>query len=304
MKNTPPKIVVLIGPTSAGKSDLAILLAKKYNGEIISVDSRQVYRGMDLGSGKVTKREQKLARHHLLDVASPKRTYNVSHFLRDAKKRMTEIEKRGHLPILCGGTHFWIQALLENAELPAVKPDKKLRKHLETLSTEKLFTLLAQQDAIRAASIDPKNKVRLIRALEIVAALEKVPRLTSNAQHHMKNTLIIALLPDKKTLRRNIHLRLHKRFRQGMITEVQRLRTEGVSLKRLETFGLEYRAIARFLQKKITRAEMEQQLETEIWHFAKRQLSYLRRMEKQGFSLHKITTPEEALTLLSKFLSE
>jgi len=128
MKKMSQKTIVIVGPTASGKSDLAIALAKKYDGEIISADSRQVYRGMDIGTGKVTQAEQKLVRHWLLDVASPKRTYNVTHFIRDTKKAITHIRKCGKIPIICGGTGFWVQSFIEGNDFPLVKPDRKLLK--------------------------------------------------------------------------------------------------------------------------------------------------------------------------------
>ncbi len=293
------KTIVVMGPTASGKSDLAIALAQKYDGEIISADSRQVYRGMDIGTGKVTKTEQKLARHWLLDVASPKRSYNVTHFVRDAKKAIADIRKRGKIPIICGGTGFWIQALLENNTFPAVKPNPKLRKELGLLSTEELFRQLKKKDPARAKTIDAKNKIRLIRALEICATLGTVPTLPQSYQGETKGYLLIVLNPAQETLWGKIAVRLEKRLKKGMIAEVQKLRTEGISWKRLESFGLEYKYVSLYLQKKISRLEMKERLEFEIRHYAKRQLTWLRRFEKTT-PLHWITDPKEAHALLSK----
>ena len=315
------KMLVIVGPTASGKSDLSILLARQYNGEIISADSRQVYRGMDVGSGKVLKdftRKSKIKnqkskfkkekffsegiRHHLLDVASPKRNYNVTHFVRDAKKAIRDIEKRGKTPIICGGTGFWIQALIENTAFPAVKPDMKLRKKLGTLSAEKLFLLLQKKDPRRAKTIDIRNKVRLIRAIEICETLGVVPLLKKNQELGIRNQdfLILGLNPDKKILHKNIELRLKKRLKKGMIAEVRRLHANGVSWKKLESFGLEYRRCAQYLQKKILRQDLEALLPNDIWHYAKRQLSYLRRFEKLGARIHWITNSKGALKIVKK----
>lgn len=298
-----------MGPTASGKSDLAIALAKKYDGEIISADSRQVYRGMDIGTGKVPRdtRHPKLdvgsyfsegIRHHLLDVASPKRTYNVTHFIRDAKRAIADIKKRDKIPIICGGTGFWIQALVENNPFPAVKPNPILRKKLEKLSAEKLFRQLKKQDPRRAKTIDPKNKIRLIRALEICEVLGTVPLPTTNYSLPATSYLAIVLNPTKNTLEKNIEIRLEKRFKQGMVAEVQKLRDSGLSWKRLESFGLEYKYVALFLQKKISKDEMTERLNFEIRHYAKRQLTWLRRLEKTT-PLHWITDQKEALAILS-----
>ena len=288
-----------MGPTASGKSDLAILLARKYDGEIISADSRQVYRGMDIGTGKVTSAEQKLARHWLLDIASPKRNYNVTHFIRDAKRAIIAIKKRDKVPIICGGTGFWIQALLEENVFPAVKPNPELRKKLEKLSAEELFRRLKKKDPVRATSIDPRNKIRLIRAIEIAETLGIVPPLPKNQESRIKNQdfVILALNPPQETLHKNIVTRLEKRFKKGMIAEVNRLRAEGLSWKKLESFGLEYKYVALFLQKKISRDEMKVRLEFEIRHYAKRQLTWLRRFEKMGAPIHWITTTRETENL-------
>ncbi len=299
-----------MGPTASGKSDLAILLAKKYNGEIISADSRQVYRGMDIGTGKVIRDSvtnhpelvegyfSEGIRHHLLDVASPKRTYNVTHFVRDAKRAIADIKKRGKTPIICGGTGFWIQALIEDNAFPAVKPDPALRQKLGKLSAKNLFARLQKKDPVRAKSIDSQNKIRLIRAIEICATLGTVPTLPKNYQLKTKDHLLIVLNPPKETLDHNIAIRLEKRLKEGMVAEVERLRTEGISWKRLESFGLEYRYIALLLQNKISREEMAEQLEFEIRHYAKRQLTWLRRFEKTT-PLHWITTPDEAEKIIT-----
>lgn len=315
-----------MGPTASGKSDLAILLAKKYDGEIISADSRQVYRGMDIGTGKVKKdlsREVKVKsekakveeqefysegiRHHLLDVASPKRSYNVTHFVRDAKRAIADIKKRGKVPIICGGTGFWIQALIEDNAFPAVKPNPALRKILGQRSAEELFAQLEKQDPVRAKTIDAHNKIRLIRALEIIETLGVVPPLTKNQESlpvrqagKIKNqdSIIIVLNPSQETLYKNIAVRLEKRMDLGMVAEVERLRTEGISWKRLESFGLEYKYIALLLQKKITLEETKERLEFEIRHYAKRQLTWLRRFEKTT-PLRWITTPDAAEKLIT-----
>ncbi len=274
-------VLVIIGPTSSGKSDQAIRLAKKYNGEIISADSRQVYKGMDIGTGKVTKREQRLVPHHLLDIASPKRMYTVTHFQRDAARAIRDITRRGKLPIICGGTGFWIDALLSSSKFPNVQPNKSLRKKLSKLSAEELFAILQKKDSERAASIDKHNPVRLIRALEIIEATKK-PIQKAAASESPYDTEIIFVNPTRKTLYQRIEKRLKKRFKQGMIAEVVRLRKSGVSDKRLIELGLEYRYITYYLQGKLTRTEMEAKLLSEIKKYAKRQMTWIRGMQKRG----------------------
>lgn len=331
MNTRPVKTIVILGPTASGKSDLAIALAKKCDGEVISVDSRQVYRGMDIGSGKVLRDQsapchinngrrlcdtneraekqisQRMSpylsegiRHHLLDVASPKRAYNVTHFVRDAKKAIRDIRRRGKRPILCGGTGFWAQALIEESSFPPVKPDPKLRARLGKLSAPELFERLKVQDPRRAKTVDPHNRIRLIRALEIIAALGKVPVLIASSKLQTPDSLIIAFNSSPEILRARMEKRLKIRLKQGMIEEVKRLRESGLSWKRLESFGLEYRSCARFLQGKVSREEMETGILTDSLRYAKRQLTFLRRMEKSGIDIHWISNPEEAKTLFLK----
>lgn len=274
-------IIVIAGPTASGKSDLAIRLARALNGEIISADSRQVYHGMDIGTGKVTKREQKLARHWLLDVASPTRQYTVANFVRDATKAIHNITERGKVPIICGGTGFWIDALVYGTSIPDVKPDPKLRAALQKLSVPQLFAKLKKLDPARANSIDPHNPVRLIRALEIVMKTGKpVPQQTATTPYRV---LYLCITREQKELHARIEKRLDARLRQGMIAEVQKLHAQGVSWKRLESFGLEYRWVARFLQKKVARADMRTNLLHDIIAYAKRQLTWWRRNGDVGW---------------------
>ncbi|MDP2629917.1 MAG: tRNA (adenosine(37)-N6)-dimethylallyltransferase MiaA, partial [Candidatus Uhrbacteria bacterium] len=240
-----PKIIVLVGPTASGKSDLAVRLAKKYGGEVISADSRQVYRGLDIGTGKITKKEMRGIRHHLLDVASAKRVFTVENFQKLGAHEITDIGKRGKLPMICGGTGFYISALVDGLVLPEVSPNFSLRKKLAKKSTEQLFALLKKLDPRRARTIDHRNPRRLIRAIEIATALGKVPRVSRRQAY---DPLFIGISVSKEELRGRIHKRLLARMGQGMVTEAKQLHQKGVSWKRMEEFGLEYRYLARYLQ--------------------------------------------------------
>ncbi len=302
--STSPKIIVILGPTSSGKSSLAIEIAKKWNGEIISADSRQVYRGMDIGTGKVTQEEQAQVRHWLLDIADPNDDYNVSHFVRDARIAFEDIVGRNKLPILCGGTGFWIQALVENHELPNISPDPALREALAVKTKEELFEMLNQLNPERTQTIDRDNPRRLIRAIEIAQNQNKesdtVPKIPPSP-FLVAHSLLIALCPPKDILDARIQARLEARFNQGMIAEVEQLHDRGVSWERLDTFGLEYRWISRFLRKTLSLNEMKERLFFDSIHYAKRQMTWIRRWQRQGASLHSVETPEEAFQETCEF---
>ena len=270
-----PKVLVVLGPTATGKSTLAVYLAKKFNGEIISADSRQVYKGMDLGAGKITQREMSGVKHHLLDVVSPNTIFSVSKYKELAEKEIEKIVQKNKFPIITGGTGFYIDSIVKNISLPEVKLNQKLRTKLGKRSSEQLFKILKALSPSRAKSIDRNNKVRLIRAIEIAKALGEVPKIIEGPNKY--NFILIGLdLPDKE-LKKRIHIRLFARIRSGMINEVKKLHKNGVGWKRLESFGLEYRYIALYLQDKISKAEMLTKLETEIWHYAKRQRTWFKR---------------------------
>jgi len=270
------KLIVVLGPTASGKSELSIKLAKKFGAEIVSADSRQVYKGMDIGTGKVTKKEMQGIPHHLLDVASPKIRFTVVQYRKLALEAFRKIFKRGKIPILCGGTGFYIQAVVDGILIPQVKPDWKLRKELELIATENLFEILKKLDPKRAKTIEKKNKRRLIRALEIIIKTKK-PVPIFKKQPLLYSVLMIGIKKSAVELKRLIKKRLLKRLRQGMIAEVKKLRKSGVSWQRLEELGLEYRYIARYLQNKLSYREMIEKLQKEIEYFAKRQVTWFKR---------------------------
>lgn len=268
-----PKVIVVCGPTATGKSDYAVKLAKKIDGEIISADSRQVYKDLNIGTGKITKREMSGVAHYLLDVASPKRQFSVARYKKLGEHAIRDILKRGKTPIICGGTGFYIDTLL-GLELPEVKPNLALRKELSDVSLQKLFEKLKKIDPDRAKTIDKKNKVRLIRALEIAHSLGKVPKIKKQKLYGVE---WIGLSFQSEALKKRIHDRLLKRIKLGMIREAQKLHTEGLSFRRMEALGLEYKYLAYYLQKKLTKQQMIAQLETAIWHYAKRQMTWFKR---------------------------
>ena len=295
-----PKLIVVCGPTATGKSALAVEIAKAVGGEIVSADSRQVYTGMDLGTGKVTKKEMAGVPHHLLDVADPTRSFSVARYKKLADKAILDIVKRGKVPILCGGTGFYIDAVASGIVLPEVKADAKLRSELSKKTTEELFEILSGLDADRASDIDAKNHVRMIRAIEIATALGSVPKAFRDPKYQ---TLFIGLDAADEILKTKIHVRLLERMKRGMTKEVTRLHDAGLSYKRLFALGLEYRFIGLYLEQKLSKEEMLTQLEFAIWHYAKRQRTWFKRNANiTWFDPTKKTDIQKAIGLSKTFL--
>ncbi len=269
------KLLAILGQTATGKSDLAVQLAKKYNGEVISADSRQVYIGLNIGTGKITKKEMQGVAHHMLDVVSPKRVFSVSEWKEEANKIILDILSRGKLPIICGGTGFYIQSLLENLVLPEVPPNKELRKKLETKDAEELFEILQKIDPERSKTIDAHNPVRLIRAIEIAKTIGKVPKLQK--QNNPYEILQIGLVLPDDELKSRIHIRLLSRMKAGMLREAKNLHKKGLSWKRMRELGLEYRYLADLAQGYISKSEFLKTLESEICSYAWRQMTWFKR---------------------------
>jgi tRNA dimethylallyltransferase len=294
-----PKLIVIVGPTASGKSDMGVVLAKKYDGEVISADSRQVYKGLNIGSGKVSRDRStsqfsllnshffhKGVRHHLLDVASPRSVFSVARYQKLARTALHNILRRGKIPIIVGGTGLYVDSILYETTIPEVKPNLKLRKKLEKKPPAELFAMLARRDPRRAGTIDRHNKRRLVRALEIIEASgEPVPERTERRHSPilqsmgiLENDVVkIGLNPPAERLKRRIHARLLKRMRQGMIAEVKHLRKNGLSWKRLDDLGLEYRYVSRYLHGFITKDSMVHELEKEIWRYSRRQMTWFKR---------------------------
>ena len=276
--NTKPKIIVIVGTNASGKSGLGIRLAKKFEGEIVCADSRQVYRGLNIGSGKVTRREMAGISHHLLDVASPNRRFDVTRYQKLALKAITSIHKCGKLPIVVGGTGYFIDSVIYNQSFPNVKPDTKLRKKLKKYTTIRLFARISRLDLARARELkrtgQQSNRRRLIRAIEIVTKLGIVPPVKLQSSY---DVLWLGIRWDDKKLHKRIHDRIITRMKIGMVAEVRRLHLQGLSYKRMGELGLEYKFLAYFLQGKINKQQMLEKLETAIWQYARRQKTWFKR---------------------------
>ena len=293
------KIIVIVGPTASGKSDLAVDIAKKLKGEVISADSRQVYKGMDIGSGKITKTEMKGVPHHLLDIVSPKTIFTASSFQKKARIAIKKIQKKGKIPIICGGTGFYIKAVIDGISFPKVPPNKILRKKLSGKTVPELFKILKKLDLSRARIIDKHNRHRLIRSIEIAKELGKMPKVKTSPID--ADVLFIGIKKNQETLKKLIKRRLEKRLKQGMLKEILRLHnplsSRGISWKRLESFGLEYKYGALYLQKKIPKNEFFDELLKETYKYAKRQMTWFLKDKRINWVKNK----KEALSRVRKF---
>jgi tRNA dimethylallyltransferase len=271
------KILCIAGPTASGKSTRAIEEALKRNGEIISVDSRQVYRGLDIGTEKITTEEMRGVPHYLIDIRDTSEAYSAGDFVKDATRLIEEISARGKLPILVGGTHFYFDALL-NGLPDGVDENPELREELEKMTTEELAARVALYDSRRAKELDPKNRRRLIRAMEIIEEKGKVPVRASSPAYDVE---WIIINPPSKELRTRIDARLKEALGRGLIDEVKRVREE-VGDERLNELGLEYKIVGEFFQNnKVSNTEcltLFEKLSAKLWHYARRQKAWLRKL--------------------------
>lgn len=315
MKKINNKILVILGPTASGKTKWAVQLVARFNGEIISADSRQVYRGLDVGTGKdladykfqnpnskfqINSKIQNpkvFVPYHLIDVASPKTRFSLAEYQRLAYKAIDDILARGKLPIVVGGSGLYLQAIVDGYVLSAVKPDKELRKKLEVRSISELFKQLKKINPQMIKNLnnsDRNNKRRLIRYIEIAG--DKIP-LAKPAKKY--NSLILGVTWPKEELVKRIYQRLIYRLeKEDMIGEVKRLKKSGLSWQRLIDFGLEYKYISLYLQKKITYEQMVDELFMAIKDFAKRQMTWFRRWERQGAKVYWVKNEKELLNYL------
>jgi tRNA dimethylallyltransferase len=310
------KILVILGPTATGKTKLGVNLACKYDGEIINADSRQVYKGMDIGTGKdldeycLETRDEKGDKkvidipYHLIDVVHPNTSFNLAKYQKMAYKKIEEVLKRGKLPILVGGTGLYIQAVVEGFNLADSAPDKKERSGLEEKTSEELLRILKNINpdfANRVNESDQKNKRRLIRYIEICRQ-GQANEIGKNGSPY--EFLLLGVARDRRELDKRIYKRLQERLeKEGMVEEVRDLHIqEKVSWKRLKQFGLEYKYVAKYLQGELEYEEMKERLYIAIRRFSKKQMTWFERWQKHGADINWTKEIDEADKLIQEFL--
>jgi tRNA dimethylallyltransferase len=296
-----PKILVILGPTASGKTALAVKLAKELKGEIISADSRQVYRGMDIGTGKDLKEYGKV-KYHLINVANPEEEFNLAKYQKLANQAIKEILSRGNLPIIVGGTGLYLQAIIDGYQLSEHTPDIKRRQELEAMTVPELFKLLEKNKpefANKLNNSDRNNPRRLVRYIEIMERGETEVRPKKVVPYYF---LILGLQQDDEEMRTRIIKRIKDRLdNEDMVGEVEDLMNNGLSLARLNSFGLEYRYISWYLQDKMEYDEMVEKLGLASYRFAKRQKTWFKRWEKQGRVINWVTGLKEAKKLIKNW---
>lgn len=294
------KLLVVCGPTATGKSVLAVELAKQFDGEVISADSRQVYKGLDIGSAKITQTEMDGVPHHLLDVAEPTDYFSVADFQALAQEVITDIHTRRKLPIICGGTGMYIDSVIYGTQFPEVPPNEPLRKELTKLTSEELYEQLQKLDPDRAIEIDQHNPVRLIRAIEIATTLGTVPKIEKQDSEY--STFFIGLDLPKEELQERIEKRISDRI-PTLFDEIKSLHNSGVTFEKLDSFGLEYRYGSDYVQEKINLSEFKELLATKTWQYAKRQMTWFKRNSEIHW-FNPINDQQKILKLVQDFLNK
>ena len=300
-----PDLIVVLGPTASGKSTLGITLAQRLHGEIVSADSRQVYRGLDIGTAKVTPEERALVPHYLLDVADPQEVYSVLRYQQEAIAAIDEIIARGRQPLLVGGSPHYIQAVVDHLDIPAVPPQPALRAQLEARPLADLLAQLEEVDPQSAATIDRHNPRRVIRALEVCITTGKPFSQQRGRADPLYRCLLLGIDWPREVLYQRIDERVDERLHQGMVEEVRHVIEMGTSHERLEALGLEYRFISRWLRGEYSsEAEMVQRLKYAIHDFTRRQLTWFRKDTRIVWLEGSNTLMEEAYQRVTQFLAQ
>lgn len=300
-------MIVILGPTASGKTRLAAQIAQITGGEVISADSRQVYKGMDIGTGKDIEDyivNGQLIPYHLLDIAEAGQEYSVYRFKNDFFSVYSDIKKRGKLPILCGGSGMYIESVLGNYIMSDVAENKQLRAEMETKSIDELINILSSFRKPHSTT-DTLDRQRLQRAIEI-ETFQQQPQ-NNNIETFLSNFLIIGIHIERAIIRERITKRLNQRLESGMVEEVKNLLESGISSERLLAYGLEYKYITQYLMGDFSYNEMTRLLNTAIHQFAKRQMTWFRRMERRGYHIQWIDgllADDEKAEIILKLLKD
>jgi len=312
-KDNKPRLVVITGPTASGKTALSLKLAKKFKGEIISADSRAIYKKLDIGSAKPTPAERKIVPHHLLDIANPNETLTLSQYKELASKKIGEILQKKHLPFLVGGTALYIYAVIDNWQIPEVLANKKLRDRLEKQSTEKLYQQLLKKDPEAKNFIDPKNKRRIIRALEVIEATKKPFSEQRKRGQPLFDTLIIGVKKSPVELKKLIARRTQKMLKAGLVREVRGILNKyynrstahsaywpqySLALRSVALSGIHYKEIISYLKKEITLPEAVKLINKNDEQLVRRQLTWFKKDKRIKW----VENYTKAITLVKKFL--
>ena len=298
-------MLTILGPTASGKTQLAAQVAFRLNGEILSADSRQIYRGMDLGTGKDLSDytvEGRQIPYHLIDLVEAGTQYNVFEFQREFIRAYNDLCQRGRFPVFCGGSGLYLEAVLKGYKLTQVPSDKKRREELSLLSLEELASLLKSYKTVHNSS-DTETRNRAIRAIEIEEHLSHHPEL--DFTFPAINSLIVGVQYDRDTRREQITSRLKQRLQEGMVEEVEGLLARGLAPEDLTYYGLEYKFLTLYITGELTKEEMFERLNIAIHQFAKRQMTWFRKMEREGFEIHWLDgfmPMEEKVAMIMKYL--
>lgn len=278
-------MIIITGPTATGKTARAVDLARRIGGEIVSADSRQVYRRMDIGSGKDLCEYGEVP-YHLIDIAEPGEVYNLYRFLNDSRNACRDIENRGKQAIVCGGSGMYVEALARGTVMPEVPRNEELRTKLAGKSLDELRSILSSMKTLHN-NTDTDTVQRAVRAIEIQQYYIENPDKSpdSSVRRATKQPVIIGVSIDRETRRSRISRRLNERLDAGMIEEVRRLMDEGVDTERLLAYGLEYRFVTEHILGRLSYSEMKARLEIAIHQFAKRQMTWFRGMERRGLHI-------------------
>jgi len=288
MKREGCNLIVILGPTASGKTRMAARLARELGSEVISADSRQVYRGMDLGTGKDTAEflvDGVAVPCHLIDIVDTDHEFNLFEYQKRFYRCFSDISGRGIIPVMAGGTGLYLEAIIKGYRMLEVPEDPALRESLRKMDMDVMRDRLFKTNCAIHNTTDTQDRERLVRAIEI-AEYSKMNEVVDGWNPRLIDPFIIGIRLDRTVLRDRITMRLKERIDAGMIEEVRNLHNQGTGWERLDSFGLEYRYVSRYLQGKVDYDVMLSELNTRIHQFSKRQMTWFRRMERQGFVIH------------------